>query len=232
MTDQSSIETEAAAAHAGILPAIAAAMSDVRAIGKADRNKHDGYDFASIDKFLALANPICARHGLIVISDEAAREDFTRKGKNGESPWMRLSFTFTIHHVSGQSLPTVTRTAEVLRNGAQAYGSAQSYCLKHFLRGLLLIPTGDKDDADFRAKDNALPEFDPHAAVGRIVSSLSNAKTLDDLADRWKREQATLADIKRADPAAYDSAARAKDERKVALSTPKNADLGGDEIPF
>lgn len=179
----------------GILPAIAAAMGDVQKVGKEDRNKHDGYNFASIDSFLSLVNPICARHGLIIISDEVSREDFTRKGRNGETPWMRVSFSFAVHHVSGQSLQPMTRSVEVMRNGAQAYGSAQSYCLKQFLRGLFLIPTGDKDDADLAATDGGsiVQHHDPKPkkptlddrAVQEACDYLAMAETLSDLRARW-----------------------------------------------
>ena len=108
---------------------------------------------ASIDACLALVNPICARNGLIVLCEEGKIEDFTRKGRNGENAWIRATFQFTVMHKDGGSLPTVSRTVEVIRNGAQAYGSAQSYALKQFLRSLLLIPTGDNDDADHKETD-------------------------------------------------------------------------------
>jgi hypothetical protein len=136
-----------------ILRALAKAMGQVQTIAKDSRNKHDGYNFASIDDFLALVNPICAENGLIVHMQESLREDFERKGKFGDNAWMRQSFDLTLFHVSGQSLPAVTRTVEVLRNGAQAYVSAQSYALKQFWRAILLIPTGDKDDADYHPTD-------------------------------------------------------------------------------
>lgn len=138
-----------------ILPAIAKAKGRVKIIGKSEKHtgKGGGYDFASIDDFLELVNPICAEEGLIFNVDEHAIEDFTKKGQYGETSWMRITFRITAYHISGQSMPPVQRTVEVLRNGAQAYGSAQSYALKQYLRALLLIPTGDKDDADHRATD-------------------------------------------------------------------------------
>lgn len=140
-----------------ILKAIATSMGQVSKVGKGDRNKHDGYNFASIDAFLELVNPICAENGLIPHMDEGAREDFERKNRSGSaSSWMRQSFVITLMHVSGQSLPPVTRTVEVMRNGAQAYGSAQSYALKQFWRSTLLIPTGDKDDADHQATEEGV----------------------------------------------------------------------------
>lgn len=218
-----------------IMPAIAAAMGEVQKVGKEGRNSHDGYNFASIDNFLALVNPICARHGIIVSMQENGLEDFTRKGKFGENPWMRMTWEITVFHASGQSLPPVNRTVEVLRNGAQAYGSAQSYALKQFLRSLFLIPTGDKDDADLAPTDageitshtRAAPRQQEHRQPPRdaapdpvqiAVESLRNAATLDALVSIW----GSVRDVQK-DPRVI----KAKDDRKAALSNPVT-----DEIPY
>jgi hypothetical protein len=154
-----------------LLTALCTAMGQVHKVGKTNENSHDKYKFASIDDFLAMVNPICAQNGLFVWMDETAREDFERQSKYGTSPWVRVSFSITMYHTSGEALPPVTRSVEVLRNGAQAYGSAQSYVLKQFLRGVLLIPTGDQDDADFRSTD-----------AGTVVKDNASAKGL---ADAW-----------------------------------------------
>lgn len=175
-----------------ILTALCAAMGQVQKVAKGGRNEHDKYNFAGIDDFLALVNPICAANGLIVHMQEAEREDFTRKGKFGENAWMRQSFDMTLMHVSGQSLPPVTRTVEVLRNGAQAYGSAQSYALKQFWRCILLIPTGDKDDADFVPTDagtvtrddrprQQARQPDMKGAADHAQASLANADSVEQL---------------------------------------------------
>lgn len=236
MTKQETITADAALT--GILPAIAAAMGDIHKLGKGERNKHDGYNFASIDDFLALVNPICARHGLIIFSDEIAREDFAKKGRNGETAWMRATFSFVVHHVSGQCLPEMRRTVEVMRNGAQAYGSAQSYCLKQFLRGLFLIPTGDKDDADFERTDagtvvrQEAPKFDPRACADRIISALNRAATPDELAEKWRDNAEAIADVKTANAAIFAEINGAKDTRKEALTPVPSADLGDDSIPY
>ena len=174
-----------------ILTAIAAAMGDVKKIGKGDRNKFDEYDFASIDKFLELTNPICAAHGLIVLSDETEREEFTKKSKNGEAAWLRVTFAFTVYHSSGERLPTVSRSVEVMRTGAQAYGSAQSYALKQFMRGLLLIPTGDKDDPDFKETDAGQvirqePETPSAETIANAIEMLRGASDDADLTGRWQ----------------------------------------------
>lgn len=221
-----------------VLAAIAKAMGAVKRIARDGKNTHDGYGFASIDSFLAAVNPICAEAGIIIHMDEVATDDFTRKGKFGESPWMRVRFSIAVMHVSGQGLPPVTRSVEVLRNGAQAYGSAQSYALKQFLRALLLIPTGDKDDADFRASDDGeivhsqvrqtsepkRPTRSADAEAAHIAcDSLVAADTVDALAAIWRELPASV----KATPAVI----AAKDARKAEL-TPAANDMGGDGIPY
>jgi hypothetical protein len=134
-----------------ILPAVAKAMGSVKRIVKEGWNEHDKYKFASTDDFLAALNPICAEAGLVVWINEDGSEELTRKGKYGDTFWLRYNFSVKLYHASGQSLPAVHRTVEVVRSGAQASGSAQSYVLKQFLRSLLLVPTGDKEDADYQA---------------------------------------------------------------------------------
>jgi len=221
-----------------IITALCAAMGAVQKVAKEGRNKHDGYNFASIDDFLALVNPICAANGLFVHMQEGHREDFTRAGRNGDSAWMRQSFDLTLMHVSGQVLPPVTRTVEVLRNGAQAYGSAQSYALKQFWRAALLIPTGDKDDADYAPtdagtirRDDRRPEPAPRIAYAASDSDIYAAKEYimgaDDLED-LRRVWSNLTKDVQAHPAVI----AAKDKRKTALAQKPADDLDGDHIPY
>jgi hypothetical protein len=198
-------ETKAAAdpeKFDAVLSAISRAMGQVKKIAKEGKNTHDNYSFASIDDFLAAVGPICAEAGLIFHMQETGTEDFVRKGKYADNSWMRMTFEITVYHTSGQHLPPVSRSVEVLRNGAQAYGSAQSYALKQFLRALMLIPTGDKDDADYGEKGEGAIEpsgkAKPDDAKGpaknddtRKVYAMLQAqarenKTLEDLEAWWK----------------------------------------------
>ena len=218
-----------------ILTALAKATSEMKRISKDSRNVEQKYDFASIDDFLAMAGPICAANGLSTLIDEDEVEGFERQGKYGVTQWLRIRFAFTTYHASGQSLPTTRRTVEVIRTGAQSYGSAQSYALKQYLRGLHMIPTGDKDDADFgekaeagaavvsrdRPKNQDAIDGTHEVAVGSACVMLSSADSLDDLAGVWR----TLAKTVQADTRVIAE----KDKRKDEL---KNADLCGDEIPY
>lgn len=144
----SKVEKETPTAET-IFQAIANAVGEVKVLGKSERNKFDGYDFVSIDKFLALVNPICARHGLFPIISQRELEMYENTNSQGKkSVWARFFYDITLYHKSGETLGPTNIMVSVPMNGAQASGSAQSYALKQFFRALLMIPTGDKDDAD------------------------------------------------------------------------------------
>lgn len=132
-----------------IYSAVAKAMGEIKRVEKDNRNTEQKYDFASIDDFMAMVGPICAANELVTVIDEDVREFVDKPGKYGPTQWVSITYHITTCHASGERLPTVRRNIEVIRNGPQAYGAAQSYVLKQYYRGLLAIPTGDKDDPDY-----------------------------------------------------------------------------------
>ena len=172
--------------------AIVSAIGRVEKLAKVEKNKFDHYHFASIDAFLSLVNPICAEVGLFIRADEVEIHEFSKKSRSGESAWVRITYDVTACHASGQSLPASRRSVEVARNGAQAFGSAQSYVLKQFMRSLFLIPTGDKDDADFQKTENGVVKSyagqsgSIEERLAGHTSELSKCETLGELAAEWK----------------------------------------------
>lgn len=131
-----------------IYEAVAKAIGQIKRVGKDNRNTEQKYDFASIDDFMAMLGPICAANGLVTVIDEDMREFVEKPGKYGATQWVSIIYQITTWHISGEKLPTVRRHVEVVRNGPQAYGAAQSYVLKQYYRALFVIPTGDNDDPD------------------------------------------------------------------------------------
>lgn len=122
--------------------------------------------------------------------------DFVEKaGKYGPTQWAKITYQVTTHHTSGDSLPTVRRHVEVIRSGPQAYGSAQSYTLKQYYRGLLNIPTGERDDPDFGSqqvhdqagapKPDVPPKpRDPRQVANSLIDVIRKANSAADLADQ------------------------------------------------
>jgi len=135
-----------------IAGAICKVMGGISKLPKADRNQHGGYNFASIDAFLAAVNPLCADAGLFIMQDETAME-ILPPANGQKAGQLHMQFAFMVGHSSGQVWGPVSRSVMVPATGAQAFGSAQSYAQKQFMRSLFMIATGDKDDPDFQQAD-------------------------------------------------------------------------------
>jgi hypothetical protein len=133
--------------QAAINAAINAAMGQIQKLAKDDRNQHGNYSFASVDAFLDMCRPICAEHGLHPQVDSISTETFN--AGNGKL-WAKFSYKMAMSHISGEKTENVGMDIMLPLTGAQTSGSAQSYAVKQFLRGLLMISTGDKDDVDFK----------------------------------------------------------------------------------
>ncbi len=158
--------------------AITAVMKAVPKLKKGEKNTHGNYNFASIDDFLEAVRPLCAEHGLIIMQDEESFETQTGTDKNGKAvSWLVMRFRFTLAHSSGevwshQPARTIMVSAAM---GAQAFGAAQSYALKQFMRSLFQIATGEKGmDADEHA-----PADLPDSKRGNGSTAKSGTKTAD-----------------------------------------------------
>ena len=169
---------------ASVATAISAVMGGIRTLGKDGANQHQRYDFVSTDKFLSAVNPLCAAAGLIIVQDE---DDIQIADK-----FLTAKYSFILAHKDGSTWGPVRRTVIVGANGAQAFGSAQSYALKQFMRSLFQISTGDQDDADLQPA-NELPAN--RTPANQQKPALDNAK--QDKALRASQER-TAAEIKAA----------------------------------
>jgi hypothetical protein len=136
-----------------IAKAVGEVMAQIKSLPKGERNDHGGYNFASIDDFLAAIGPLCSAAGLLVFQDEDTVDMIDRGGK----VWLKITYAFTLGHTSGVICNRPTkRTVFQAITGPQTTGSSQSYAFKMFMRSLFMIPTGDRDDADYH-KQQEMP---------------------------------------------------------------------------
>ena len=180
MTESSKINT-----------AIASAMGQVQKLSKDDRNAHGNYSFASIDKFLDACRPILAAHGLHPNIDGVTSDTFMA-GSN--KLWGKFSYRISMHHESGESTEPSGMDVMLPLTGAQTSGSAQSYALKQYLRGLLLISTGEKDDVDWKqqADDDGVMAAVPEVSTKTpqdLEAEIKSKKTLVAL-NQWNQDNA------------------------------------------
>lgn len=169
--------------------AIAACMADIQPLAKGETNRHGNYNFASVDDFLNLTRPICAKHKLAILQDEESCEI------TGGQVFVR--YAFTLEHGDEARGPLRRSIAVNSKMGSQAFGAAQSYALKQFLRSLFQISTGEKDDIDFhkpeKLEDHAPAQPDrPQPAKGwREPDSVFS--TPSKLAAEMRRQERELA---------------------------------------
>jgi hypothetical protein len=168
-------------------------MAAVKKLGRSAENTHGGYKFASIDDFLEAMNPLCAEAGLFFLLNETETEVVVYESREKRSASLRIRYEITICHSSGAAMSGITRNVTVIASGAQAYGSAQSYVLKQFMRSLFQIPTGDADDQDFHAPEElppqrmtpSLPKAASRALYAELQHDIDSADSADALAI-WK----------------------------------------------
>lgn len=156
-----------------IANAISGVMADVPKLEKGETNKFGKYNFASIDDFLEALRPLCAKAGLSIIQNEESFETRSIPTDRGENAWLVMRFSFMLVHVSGAIWDAGVRTIMVNGSmGSQAFGAAQSYALKQFMRSLFMVATGEKgQDADEHPNEQ-LPE--KRSTVSRETQQWAN----------------------------------------------------------
>jgi len=105
-------------------------------------------------------------------------------------------------------------------NGAQAAGSAQSYALKQFMRGLFLIPTGDADDPDksgIEIASKGEQQTDLQKVAASIRKKIRAASDLSELGLTWNDSEIDLELIRGASQTAHAFLEKEYDNRKREL---------------
>lgn len=163
--------------------ALAACMGEIQPLAKGEKNSHGGYNFASVDDFLDLTRPICAKHKVGIRQDEESCEI-----TNGQ---VVIRYAFTLHHGDEMAGPYRRSIAVNAKMGSQAFGAAQSYALKQYLRSLFQISTGEKDDIDFH-KPEQLADHAPEKPKREKWTTPITSKTA-----LWSASRSVHAEIER-----------------------------------
>tara|TARA_R100001163_G_scaffold15151_3_gene13753 strand:+ start:2328 stop:2975 length:648 start_codon:yes stop_codon:yes gene_type:complete len=180
--------------RAKVNAAIAKTMAAVQTVGKDDKNQHGNYNFASIDGFLGGCRDACATNGLHPEISVISYEPFTG---NNSKQWATYTYEVVMCHESGEETKPVQTVVSLPITGAQTSGSAQSYALKQYLRGLFLIKTGEKDDPDFNAPVELEVPKQATTASGKsydldaLINKLQTFTTVTSL-NAWVNEQNKL----------------------------------------
>ena len=149
---------------------------------------HAGYDYASADALYQIARAELAAVGLAPWQDELEIELIPPEGSQKKG-WIRARYAMAltpdgrkpgageVEHITVMSQAT----------GAQAFAAIRTFALKYWLRGKLLLATGEQlDDVDAMPK-----EPPPMKSKSKSKSAPQQAPAADDAAGRWVLELAT-----------------------------------------
>ncbi len=122
---------------AELAKALAAVQVDVAEIAKNATNQHARYDYATVDQIYEAVRPLLGKHGLTLLMHEVHHES----GNNA----LIVDYACWFVHESGATPRMFVRAAANAKMGSQAYGAAQAYASKMFLRRTFCLATGDPD---------------------------------------------------------------------------------------
>jgi hypothetical protein len=186
---------------AAIGAAIVAVKKQIRQIGVDEKNPHGGYAYVSVDRMYQVIGPMMAEAGLALLIDEAEAD--IRESAKG-TPWLFTRYALRFMHESGVVSQPLMRSCALPISGPQAFGAAQSYIEKQFLRQIFKVPTGEKD-ADQTAQNEvppprqqrAVPRHengpdDAQVSANLMIKMFSEAKSIDHLDDLIDRHDGTI----------------------------------------
>ena len=210
-------QTKISAAHKNVFAALAAAQTEMATVRKGSVNPHFKSRYADLADVLSAVLPALNRNGMALFH--------TMVLDGGE----RVMRTILAHGDSGTQIECDVPLI-VQKNDMQGMKSATTYAKRIGAESVTGIAPEDDDGnaaAAAAPRQQSKPAEKPaNDAAQKAAEYLSEAETLDDLAERWK----SLPNNTRALPAVQ----KAKDAQKEALQQTATvaADLAGDEIPY
>lgn len=145
MSDHEVLEEDHTARPPTVQEALARVMGDVRAVGKDEKNKHQGFKFRGIDAVLNAVGPALRTHGVVVTPhmDSLERRQTTTSG-GATMNCVDVVVTYTFTGPAGDVL-TATVPGEAFDSGDKATPKAMSVAFRTALLQALALPTLDTD---------------------------------------------------------------------------------------
>lgn len=151
-----------------ITEALTAVMADVRAVGKSERNAHQGYQFRGIDAVVNAVGPAFRTHGVVCLPTvtHVEHEQTEVGAKRTLTAVVRLRVAYTFYGPEGDHV-TAEVAAEAMDSGDKATAKAMSVAYRTALLQVLCLPT-DEPDPDHDTYERA-QAVDLDAVAARVA---------------------------------------------------------------
>jgi hypothetical protein len=143
-----------------VVEALLAVMGDVQAVGKADRNSQQGYNFRGIDAVINAVGPAFRKHGVIAVpakSEARYRDVQTSTGKPSRE--CTVTVTYRFYGPAGDFIE-VEVPGESMDFGDKGAPKAMSVAYRIALLQALCIPT-DEPEPDAQSYERSAPAVRP-----------------------------------------------------------------------
>lgn len=129
-------------------------MADIDVIAKSRKNQSQGYAFRGIDDMYNELHSHFANHKVFYTSEVINQHREEKQTKSGGTmQYSIINVKFTFYAEDGSNISS-TMIGEASDSGDKASNKAMSVALKYALMQLLLIPTEEEKDTEFKS-----PEF-------------------------------------------------------------------------
>lgn len=152
-------------------------MSEIKSVGKDQKNQAQGFKFRGIDQFVNAMYPALVKHGVFmapeVVKEEHTLKEVTRSnGKEGVDKHVHLLVKYTFYAEDGSSVSVGPIASEGLDSGDKATNKALSAALKYALIQTFSVPTEDMAEADLETPEigRSAPKEGPEKAPSERVT--------------------------------------------------------------
>lgn len=125
-------------------------MTEVGAVGKDERNQHQGFSFRGIDSVVNAVSPVLRKHGVVVVPNviENHYQVIEVGAKRTAQSHARLVVAYTFYASDGSNIKAVV-ASEAMDSGDKATAKAMSVAFRIALLQALSLPTDEPDpDSD------------------------------------------------------------------------------------
>lgn len=136
-----------------IYSALCAAMSEIGAIGKEQKNQQQGFMYRGVDAVMNALQPVLIKNRIFVLPEvlEQTREERTTS-RGGSLLYSILKMKYTFCAEDGSSVSAVV-IGEGMDSGDKASNKAMSVAFKYACFQVLCIPTEEMQDPDADTPD-------------------------------------------------------------------------------
>jgi hypothetical protein len=179
--------TESNTTKPTIVEAWAAAMADVQAVRKGDRNTQQGYVFRGIDAVVNAVGPVFRKHGIVPMpakSEAKYRDVQTSTGKPSRE--CTVTVTYRFYGPAGDFIECEV-PGESMDFGDKGAPKAMSVAYRIALLQALCIPTDDPepDSYSYERAPQARPQQTDFDWAEQFDKSLNTSTTAQALKERW-----------------------------------------------